>query len=96
MARRAKRERTYIRLVPSRHEQDRLDLLPFLFFRKCSNRDGPLFSEWAQASSLTTGSEGTHDQVLVECLEAHDYKESTIIDIPPRHLCHSMPEAVQH
>jgi hypothetical protein len=37
----------------------------------------------------------THEQILMDCLEAHDYKEGSIIEISAKRLRHSMQTAVR-
>ena len=38
----------------------------------------------------------THEQILMDRLEAHDYKEGSIIEISAKRLRHSMQTAVRH
>jgi len=38
----------------------------------------------------------THEQILMDRLEAHDYKEGSVIEISAKRLRHSMQTAVRH
>src|SRR5881397_119803 len=38
----------------------------------------------------------THEQILMDRLEAHDYKEGSVIEISAKRLRHSMQKAVRH
>jgi hypothetical protein len=38
----------------------------------------------------------THERILMDRLEAHDYKEGSIIEISAKRLRHSMQTAVRH
>lgn len=38
----------------------------------------------------------THEQILMDRLEAHDYKEGSVIEISAKRLRHSMQTAVKH
>src|SRR5947209_18719117 len=38
----------------------------------------------------------THEQILMDRLEAHDYKEGSVIEISAKRLRHSIQTAVRH